>query len=99
VLPKDKADALPKRLRIGLKEIVRRLGRNATLQFVAQRVEIAAFESALLSLPLAGLHQMFQTPGAFGRGVSAFGTLLVSLHPQLVLPLPGYLHRCELVLN
>ena len=57
-------------------------------ELVAQRVVIATFETAFLPLAFARFDQVFKTPGPLCRRRSAFGTPPVSLHPQLVFPLP-----------
>ena len=60
---------------------------------------VAAPEAALLSLPFPRLDQVPQTPRPVRRRLSALGAAVFSLHPQLVLPLPGNRQVRELVFN
>ena len=63
------------------------LGRHG-LELIAQRIVIASLETALLALAFACLDEVFQTPGPLGCGGAAFRAPSVSLHPQLIFPLP-----------
>jgi len=69
------------------------------LQFVAQGIEIAAFETPLFPLSFPSFHQMLQTTRPLGRGLSAFGALPVSFHAQLILALTRDSEARKLVLN
>jgi hypothetical protein len=66
------------------------LGSFELLQSVAQGVVISAPEPAFPSLPLARLYQVFQTPGALHRRLSALRAPPVAQHAQLILALPRY---------
>jgi hypothetical protein len=69
------------------------------LEPIAQRVVVTPFESAFLPLSFPRLDQVLQATRSLDRGRAAFGTSPVTLHSQLVFPLPGNRHLSELILN
>src|SRR2546423_11252224 len=74
-------------------------GSGSGLKFVAERSVVAAFETAFLSLALAGLDQVSQTPRPQSRGFAALRAAFVSLHPELIFSLPGYRQCRELIFD
>jgi len=59
------------------------------LEPVAERVAVAAFETAFLALPFTGFDEVLETARALLGGFTADGASAVAFHAQLVLSLPG----------
>jgi hypothetical protein len=77
----------------------RRLGNNAGLQFIAQRIVVTSLEAAFLSLPFSGDDQVFQAAGALSGRLAAFRAPFVALSPHLVFSLARDRQMRELVDN
>jgi len=58
------------------------------LKFIAQRVNVAALQTVLLSLPLTRPDQVFQAARAFRSRRPAFSAPFVAPHAHLIFPLP-----------
>jgi hypothetical protein len=71
-------------------------GRNS-LKFVAEGVQVPAFEAALRALTLPGFDQVFNAARPLGGRGAAFGAAFVPLHAELVFPLSRNLQVRELV--
>jgi hypothetical protein len=69
------------------------------LQFVAQGAVVTAFQPAFFPLAFPGLDQMFQAPGPLDRLFAALRASFVSLHAELIFPLPGDRQIRELIFD
>ena len=58
------------------------------LKLVAQGAVVTPLEAAFLPLAFPGLNQVLQTPRALHSRLPTFSTPSISLHAQLILPLP-----------
>jgi len=58
------------------------------LKLVAQSAVVTPLEAPFLPLPFPGLNQMFQASRALHSRLTTFSTPSISLHAQLILPLP-----------
>jgi hypothetical protein len=70
-----------------------------SLQLITQSAAVTALEAVLLSLPLTRLDEVFEASRAPRGRRSAFRAPLVSLHAQLILPLPRNRQVRELIFN
>ena len=59
-----------------------------SLQLVTERAVIATLEATFLALPLARFDQMLETTRPLHGGFAALSASFISLHPELILPLP-----------
>ena len=80
--------------------VVRALsGHGHGLEPITQSVRVSALQSPFLALALAGFDQVLHAPRALGSGRATLRAAPISLHPKLILPLPGNRQVGELVSN